>query len=362
MKTPSFGSSAKSYRLGSDEANRCDKKHVCISCDGSGTYNKGLVKLGAQQALFPVIPDNAADGLGDALLDGKVHAGAVVDKLGVDGGVVLAGRREADGAVARLGGSLRLGRLARGGRVHDDGPGERTAVLDGLRLGRGLGLRMTMELRRLRLVMLLVMVIARRRRLGLQRCRGRVRLRRVLVMLGLVLHVLALLSGLIMLWWRLVVLVVLVMVLLMLMMVLRRLVLTRMALRNLCVRVSVWVSVLLVQSVVVVLVLLLRRRRLLELELVLMLVLFLMRWMLVCVWMALWWWMCLSLCLGLHHLHLGLQLHLRRSRLGMLLVRDCHRRKLRRRRVHGCLGRQQGGRWMVLRLDLARVVVLVVMR
>jgi hypothetical protein len=66
------------------------------------TYNKRLMKLGPQQALFPVVPDNAPDGLGHALLDGKVHARAVVDELGVDGGIVPGGRWEAHRA-ARLG-------------------------------------------------------------------------------------------------------------------------------------------------------------------------------------------------------------------------------------------------------------------
>ncbi len=65
------------------------------------TYNEGLMKLGPQQALFPVVPDDAPDGLGHALLDGKVQARAVVDKLGVDSGVVLRWRGKAHGA-ARL--------------------------------------------------------------------------------------------------------------------------------------------------------------------------------------------------------------------------------------------------------------------
>lgn len=95
-----------------------------------------------------MVPDDAPDGLGHALLDGKVHARAVVDELGVDGCVVSGGRRKAHCA-ACLG---RLTWLPRGGRVHDDGlVGERRVVM-GRRLGPehglGLGLGMRMELRR----------------------------------------------------------------------------------------------------------------------------------------------------------------------------------------------------------------------
>jgi hypothetical protein len=74
------------------------------------------VKLGAQQALFPVVPDNAPNGLRQALLDGKVHARAVVDKLGINASMVLNRRREAHG----LGLLLGLTCLPRGGGVHDD--------------------------------------------------------------------------------------------------------------------------------------------------------------------------------------------------------------------------------------------------
>lgn len=85
----------------------------------SRTHNECLMKLGAQQAFLPVIADDAADGLRQALLDGKVHARAVVDKLGIEARMVQGRRREAGGArrVRLL--LLGLRRLALGGWVHD---------------------------------------------------------------------------------------------------------------------------------------------------------------------------------------------------------------------------------------------------
>jgi hypothetical protein len=72
------------------------------------------MKLGTEQALFPVVPNNAADSLRDALLDGKIHARAIVEKLWVDGRIVLGGRGEAHGAGALL------VLLPRAGWVHDN--------------------------------------------------------------------------------------------------------------------------------------------------------------------------------------------------------------------------------------------------
>lgn len=107
------------------------------------TYNESLMKLGPQQTLFPVVPDYAADGLGHALLDGKVQARAVVDKLGVDGGVVLRWRGKAHGA-ARL---RHLAWFPRPWRVHDDrlvGERRRETERLGPQHGLGLGLRLGM--------------------------------------------------------------------------------------------------------------------------------------------------------------------------------------------------------------------------
>lgn len=59
------------------------------------TYDESLMKLCAQQALFPLVPHNASDGLGKTLLDRISHARAVVDKLGVGAGMVQRRRREA---------------------------------------------------------------------------------------------------------------------------------------------------------------------------------------------------------------------------------------------------------------------------
>lgn len=80
--------------------------------------NKSLVKLGTQQALFPIVPDNAADRLGHALLDGKCHASAVINKLAVEARIVLGRRREAG---VRAGRALTLPPVR---RVHDYRLGE----------------------------------------------------------------------------------------------------------------------------------------------------------------------------------------------------------------------------------------------
>ena len=117
------------------------------------THNKGLVKLGAQQAFFPVVAHDAADGLGQALLDGKVHAGAVVDKLGVHARVVLHRRRK-----ARRRRLLRLAGLPAARRVHDDGLRERCARQR---------LRPRHALRRVVVVVVVLLLVRLRLRLGL---------------------------------------------------------------------------------------------------------------------------------------------------------------------------------------------------
>lgn len=78
-------------------------------------YNKGLVELGAQKTLLPVVANGAADGLGQALLDSKGEARAVVDKLAVGASIVLQRRWEA-------GGRRRRARPSR--RIHDQRLGD----------------------------------------------------------------------------------------------------------------------------------------------------------------------------------------------------------------------------------------------
>ena len=75
---------------------------------GYPTYNKSLVKLGTQQTFLPVVTNDTAHRLGQALLDSKGEARAVIDELGVDFGKVLRRRRKA----------ARRGRLP-SGRIHD---------------------------------------------------------------------------------------------------------------------------------------------------------------------------------------------------------------------------------------------------
>lgn len=53
------------------------------------------MELGAQKTFFPVVAHSPPDGLGQALLDSKGHARAIVGKLWVDARIVLGRRREA---------------------------------------------------------------------------------------------------------------------------------------------------------------------------------------------------------------------------------------------------------------------------
>lgn len=87
-------------------------KYVGVRWRKASAYNKGLVKLGAQKTLLPVVANDAPDGLGQALLDGKGEARAVVDKLAVSASIVLQRRWEAGGR-----GRRRLACPAR--RIHD---------------------------------------------------------------------------------------------------------------------------------------------------------------------------------------------------------------------------------------------------
>jgi len=83
----------------------------------ASAYNKGLVKLRAQKTLLPVVANDAAHCLGQALLDSKREARAVVDKLAVGSGIVLQRRWEAGGR-----GGRRLACPSR--RIHDGGLGD----------------------------------------------------------------------------------------------------------------------------------------------------------------------------------------------------------------------------------------------
>ena len=151
------------------------------------THNKRLMKLRPQQTLLPMVPHDPPDRLGHALLDGKVQARAVVDKLGVDGGVVLRGRGKPHGA-ARL---RRLGGLPRPWRVHDDGlVGERRRVTEQLWPRRGLGLGLGVGVERG-----CVWLVQGRQCRGQGRhgCYGSVRWRLVLVLVMVVVEVMLLL-------------------------------------------------------------------------------------------------------------------------------------------------------------------------
>jgi len=106
------------------------------------------MKLGAKKAFFPVIAYDAADRLGQALLDRKHHPLAIIVELWVDARIVGGWRREARGTRA---GRLRICAAAR--RIHDDGlvsdgrdavngePGGRRKGLRRLRRGRGRGVK-----------------------------------------------------------------------------------------------------------------------------------------------------------------------------------------------------------------------------
>jgi hypothetical protein len=78
----------------------------------ASAYNEGLVKLGAQKTLLPVVANDTAHCLGQALLDSKREARAVVDKLAVGAGVVQQRRWKAGGR-----GRRRLACPSR--RIHD---------------------------------------------------------------------------------------------------------------------------------------------------------------------------------------------------------------------------------------------------
>lgn len=58
------------------------------------TYNEGLVEVGAQCTLLPVITDGSANGLGNRLLDGIGDPVTVLDELGLGVDMVSSRRRE----------------------------------------------------------------------------------------------------------------------------------------------------------------------------------------------------------------------------------------------------------------------------
>jgi hypothetical protein len=127
------------------------------------TYDKRLVKLGPKQTLLPVVADDATDGFGHALLDGKDHTLAVVVELGIGARIVRVGRRET--RMARAGGLL-----CAAWRIHDEGlVSDRCAGVDGKRPGGRQRLRRSRRWN----------VVQRRERAGWARrgLRRRVRLR-----------------------------------------------------------------------------------------------------------------------------------------------------------------------------------------
>lgn len=83
------------------------------------TYNKRLVKLGAQHTLLPVIPKYAPNRLGCALLDRIGQPRAVVCEFLVEVGVSCCWRRE-PGTGNRLSRWWRLAHGPRSRRVHND--------------------------------------------------------------------------------------------------------------------------------------------------------------------------------------------------------------------------------------------------
>lgn len=67
---------------------------------GDSTHNEGMVELGAQETLLPIVTNDTPDSLRNALLDGATEPRTIIDKFAVIQGMIARGRWIAAGRTA----------------------------------------------------------------------------------------------------------------------------------------------------------------------------------------------------------------------------------------------------------------------